>query len=65
MASRDFFESKFQCMYRMLNPSRWVVVALWADQAGGETVMAPGNLVISTYVTCPDITLTVTPDLKV
>eukprot|EP00850_Spirogloea_muscicola_P008078 SM000042S15345 [mRNA] locus=s42:439990:449765:- [translate_table: standard] len=35
-----------------------------AAQAGGETVMAPGNLVISTYVTCPDITLTVTPDLK-
>ena len=25
---------------------------------------APGNLVISAYVTCPDITLTVTPDLK-
>lgn len=31
---------------------------------GGEVVKAPGNLVISTYVTCPDITLTVTPDLK-
>ena len=27
-------------------------------------VKAPGNLVISAYVTCPDITLTVTPDLK-
>ena len=26
--------------------------------------MAPGNLVISAYVTCPDITKTVTPDLK-
>lgn len=36
-----------------------------AAQAGGETVMAPGNIVLSTYVTCPDITLTVTPDLKV
>jgi len=36
-----------------------------AAQAGGETVKAPGNLVISTYVTCPDITKTVTPDLKV
>ncbi|XP_024542306.1 probable phosphoribosylformylglycinamidine synthase, chloroplastic/mitochondrial [Selaginella moellendorffii] len=35
-----------------------------AAQAGGETVKAPGNLVISAYVTCPDITLTVTPDLK-
>jgi phosphoribosylformylglycinamidine synthase len=27
-------------------------------------VKAPGNLVISAYVTCPDITLSVTPDLK-
>eukprot|EP00210_Caulerpa_lentillifera_P008256 g7879.t1 len=33
-------------------------------QAGNETVMAPGNLVISAYVLCPDITKTVTPDLK-
>jgi phosphoribosylformylglycinamidine (FGAM) synthase-like enzyme len=29
-----------------------------------QVVKAPGNLVISAYVTCPDITLTVTPDLK-
>jgi len=29
-----------------------------------ETVKAPGSLVISAYVTCPDITKTVTPDLK-
>ena len=29
-----------------------------------ETVKAPGELVISTYVTCPDVTQTVTPDLK-
>lgn len=35
-----------------------------AAQAGGEVVKAPGNLVISAYVTCPDITKTVTPDLK-
>ncbi|XP_072965715.1 probable phosphoribosylformylglycinamidine synthase, chloroplastic/mitochondrial [Typha angustifolia] len=35
-----------------------------AAHAGGEVVKAPGNLVISAYVTCPDITLTVTPDLK-
>ncbi|BBN14710.1 phosphoribosylformylglycinamidine synthase [Marchantia polymorpha subsp. ruderalis] len=35
-----------------------------AAQAGGETVKCPGNLVISSYVTCPDITKTVTPDLK-
>jgi phosphoribosylformylglycinamidine synthase len=31
---------------------------------GDETVKAPGELVISAYVTCPDITKTVTPDLK-
>ncbi|CAN6287048.1 unnamed protein product [Urochloa humidicola] len=35
-----------------------------AAQCDGEVTKAPGNLVISTYVTCPDITLTVTPDLK-
>ncbi|KAK9837421.1 hypothetical protein WJX81_001177 [Elliptochloris bilobata] len=35
-----------------------------AAGAGGETVKAPGNLVVSAYVACPDITLTVTPDLK-
>lgn len=35
-----------------------------AAYSGGEVVKAPGNLVISVYVTCPDITKTVTPDLK-
>ncbi|KAJ1295212.1 hypothetical protein BS78_01G206800 [Paspalum vaginatum] len=35
-----------------------------AAQCDGEVVKAPENLVISAYVTCPDITLTVTPDLK-
>ncbi|XP_051116173.1 probable phosphoribosylformylglycinamidine synthase, chloroplastic/mitochondrial [Andrographis paniculata] len=35
-----------------------------AAHSSGEVVKAPGNLVISTYVTCPDITKTVTPDLK-
>ncbi|CAN1145051.1 Probable phosphoribosylformylglycinamidine synthase, chloroplastic/mitochondrial [Linum perenne] len=35
-----------------------------AAHAGDEVVKAPGNLVISAYVTCPDITKTVTPDLK-
>jgi phosphoribosylformylglycinamidine synthase len=29
-----------------------------------ETVKSPGTLVISAYVTCPDITKTATPDLK-
>ncbi len=41
------------------------MAALAPDCDGGqETVKAPGALVISAYVTCPDITLTVTPDLK-
>lgn len=35
-----------------------------AAAAGGEVVMAPGNLVVSAYVGCPDITQVVTPDLK-
>jgi phosphoribosylformylglycinamidine synthase len=33
-------------------------------RGGSETVKAPGSLVISAYATCPDITRTVTPDLK-
>ncbi|KAM7499295.1 hypothetical protein LguiA_023709 [Lonicera macranthoides] len=35
-----------------------------AAHSSGEVVKAPGNLVISAYVTCPNITKTVTPDLK-
>lgn len=35
-----------------------------AASAAGETVMAPGNLVVSAYVGMPDITKVVTPDLK-
>ena len=35
-----------------------------AATAGGEAVKCPGNLVVSTYVGCPDITQVVTPDLK-
>ncbi|KAI5060536.1 hypothetical protein GOP47_0024956 [Adiantum capillus-veneris] len=35
-----------------------------AAQAGGKLVKAPGDLVISVYAPCPDITKTVTPDLK-
>lgn len=35
-----------------------------AANAGGEVVMAPGNLVISAYVGCPDVRGVVTPDLK-
>jgi phosphoribosylformylglycinamidine synthase len=31
---------------------------------GEELVKAPGELVISAYVTCPDVTSTVTPDLE-
>ncbi|MDA0746319.1 MAG: phosphoribosylformylglycinamidine synthase [bacterium] len=41
-------------------------MAARAPGEGGkdETVKAPGALVVSAYVTCPDITKTVTPDLK-
>ncbi|XP_069762804.1 phosphoribosylformylglycinamidine synthase isoform X2 [Narcine bancroftii] len=35
-----------------------------AARVGQETVKAPGSLVISVYAMCPDITSTVTPDLK-
>ncbi|XP_064407824.1 phosphoribosylformylglycinamidine synthase isoform X2 [Latimeria chalumnae] len=35
-----------------------------AARVEGETVKAPGALVISAYAFCPDITATVTPDLK-
>ncbi|XP_053551007.1 phosphoribosylformylglycinamidine synthase [Bombina bombina] len=35
-----------------------------AARVGAETVKAPGSLVISVYAVCPDITATVTPDLK-
>jgi phosphoribosylformylglycinamidine synthase len=43
-----------------------ISMAAHAPDASGadETVKAPGELVISAYVTCPDITKTVTPDLK-
>lgn len=41
------------------------MAAYAADGCGGdETVKAPGSLVVSAYVTCPDVTQTVTPDLK-
>ncbi len=35
-----------------------------SPDGGEETVKAPGSLVVSAYATCPDITKTVTPDLK-
>ncbi len=41
-------------------------MAALAPGAGGEdeTVKAPGSLVVSAYVTCPDVTNVVTPDLE-
>ncbi|XP_053326484.1 phosphoribosylformylglycinamidine synthase [Spea bombifrons] len=36
-----------------------------AARVGSDTVKAPGSLVISVYAPCPDITATVTPDLKI
>jgi phosphoribosylformylglycinamidine synthase len=35
-----------------------------AARVGDKTVKAPGSLVVSVYAPCPDITATVTPDLK-
>ena len=35
-----------------------------AARVGDEVVKCPGELVLSLYVPCPDITKTVTPDLK-
>jgi len=35
-----------------------------AAKVDGETVKAPGALVVTTYAACPDVSLTVTPDLK-
>ena len=40
------------------------MAAIAPGPSGDETVKAPGALVISGYVTCPDIAKTVTPDLK-
>lgn len=34
------------------------------EDGTSETVKAPGSLVISAYVTCPDITKVITPDIK-
>lgn len=63
-------------MYRTAEALRDAMIALgvacdggkdslsMAAPAGDEVVMAPGNLVISAYVGCPDITRVVTPDLK-
>lgn len=46
-------------------PSAWNgMECVQAIKSYLQVVKAPGNLVISAYVTCPDITLTVTPDLK-
>jgi len=35
-----------------------------AAKCGDEVVKAPGELTLTCYVTCPDVTKTVTPDLK-
>ena len=40
------------------------MAAIASGNDGDETVKTPGTLVISGYVTSPDITQTVTPDLK-
>jgi phosphoribosylformylglycinamidine synthase len=40
------------------------MAALAPGPDGVETVKAPGALVVSAYVTCPEVNRTVTPDLK-
>jgi phosphoribosylformylglycinamidine synthase len=41
------------------------MAAMVRDSSGKtETVKSPGTLVISAYVTCPDITRVITPDIK-
>ena len=41
------------------------MAAMVIDSSGKtEIVKAPGSLVISTYVTCPDVTRVITPDIK-
>lgn len=35
-----------------------------STKADGELVKCPGEITVSAYCTCPDVTLTVTPDLK-
>lgn len=39
-------------------------LSMAAKAPGNELVMCPGNLVVSAYVGCPDITQVITPDLK-
>jgi phosphoribosylformylglycinamidine synthase len=39
-------------------------ISMAARAPDGETVKAPGSLVISAYCTCPDVTRIVTPDLE-
>ncbi len=39
-------------------------ISMAALAPDGETVKAPGSLVVSAYVTCPDITKTIAPDLE-
>jgi len=39
-------------------------VAPGPDGGADETVKSPGTLVVSAYAACPDIRLTITPDLK-
>jgi len=39
-------------------------ISMAALAPDGETVKAPGSLVISAYVSCPDVRQTVTPDLE-
>ena len=39
-------------------------LSMAAKASNGELVKSPGTLSLTAYVTCPDVRLTVTPDLK-
>ena len=40
------------------------MAAMVVDSSKKEVVKAPGTIVVSAYVTCPDITKVITPDIK-
>jgi hypothetical protein len=40
------------------------IVCVCGEQVGEELVRSPGQVTLTCYAACPDITRTVTPDLK-
>ncbi|CAA9995350.1 unnamed protein product [Nesidiocoris tenuis] len=62
----------FRAVKSMCNAMKELGIALdggkdslsMAARVGGDTVVAPGTVVVSTYAPCPDVTCKATPDLK-